>query len=106
MLSTKDVGVIADDVLRAAFGQRGYKSVDTTFEEDFDGVEIIQLRARFAAPLEDSRALIAANATIRARIAAQGDSRFVFLSQMTPRPAEEEGEEEDEDEAATGIATR
>jgi hypothetical protein len=98
MLSEKEVGSIADGVLRAAFGERGYESVDTTFEEDFDGVEIIQLRARFGSPLRDSRALIGANADIRERIAEKGDTRFVFLSQTSPQSAEESSDEEDEGE--------
>lgn len=98
MLSKKEVATIADDVLRATFGARGYEGVETTFEEDFDGVEIIQLRARFGSPLEDSRALISANADIRERIAEKGDTRFVFLSQISTQPAIESSDEEDEGE--------
>lgn len=102
MLSEQEVADIADRVLRDAFALRGYESVETTLQEDFDGVQIIRLRARFHAPLADSRALLRANDDIRAKIAALGDRRFVFLSQTSPAADSDAGDEEDED--APGIA--
>ena len=102
MLSEQEVADIADRVLRDAFALRGYESVETTLQEDFDGVEIIRLRARFRAPLSDSRALLRANDDIRAKIVALGDRRFVFLSQTSPTQENDGGDDEDED--APGIA--
>lgn len=105
MLSEKEVGDIAGKVLRKAFGRRGFQRVHTAFEEDFDGVEIIRLRAHFRAPLEDSLALLKANDDIHAAIAERGDRRFVFLSQTSPQSLAETGGEEDEEDAP-GAAMR
>ncbi len=84
MMKQSQVHKIVNDVLALRLGSNGFSKSDVTFEEDFDGTEIIRVTAHFENPVDDVRLLMDSQSAIRRTLIKGGDDRYVFLRQDFP----------------------
>jgi ribosomal 50S subunit-associated protein YjgA (DUF615 family) len=95
MMTEAAIRKIVSEVLRERFGKLGFVNSDVVLDEDFDGEKIVRVMAHFDRSRDVGESLFDAADTIRARLIASGDDRFVFVSRDYPGSSDEEGSDEE-----------
>ena len=98
MMKQFEVQKIVDGVLAQRLGTNGFSKSDVTFEEDFDGAEIIRVTAHLEKPVDDVRLLMDSQSAIRRTLMDCGDDRYVFLQQDFPGNNFDDDVDEDDEE--------
>ncbi len=100
MLTRIEVDAIAKAVLSEKLSQDGFIGSDVWFEDDFDGEEIIRVKAKLEKHIDDVEKIMSSVSEIRLRLLDRDDDRFVFLDQSYPgSEILDQGEEDEGDEA-------
>ena len=110
MMKQFEVQKIVDGVLAQRLGTNGFSKSDVTFEEDFDGAEIIRVIAHLEKPVDHVRLLMDSRSEIRQLLIDCGDDRYVFLQQDFPGNNfdgdDDDDDDDDDGEAATGTRSQ
>ena len=95
MMTDAAIREIVSDVLRERFAKQGLVNSDVILEDDFDGERIVRVTAHFDRRRDVGESLFDAADTIRARLIAAGDDRFVFVDRDYPGSSDEDETDEE-----------